>query len=419
MEKNNTSTVKSMFCWLGIAVALFLSGCNHHVSPEPLFASATSGQNNVKVHWYKPELLYINASWYNSGPLDYTINSDGTLDPPLTRYDLDNNAPSVSDRNGTGIAGLTVSPDHHSIYFGRIERDEPFNRVGRYCIGRKVNLQFQQVFTEGSNTDSLKSIAFTGQGRFLYALYDRYNASYNTNRPAVSRYVLVAYRIGVGGRVERLPGPPILAATYMTAAFVANPLIVVARAISGPSVRFLYVLRPEDHHLDVYHIKPSGMILTPPAMTLPLGYQPGGAVFLPNGHILYVADADRGFLRTYRIAANGMPVLLSGTVQGIDPALDPEGHFLYATPRWGRTLFCYVVLSDGTLRLQGTTPTRAICNTPCVDTTGRFVYTLGQDPVQLDEHVISQFRITKNGVLVPLQPECVPALSCTTLVVAQ
>ena len=397
---------------------LFLSGCDRRFSLGLLTAPAGSNvpatSSNVKVYWDRPEFLYVNASWYNSGPLAYTINSDGTLVPPLTRFDIDNNAPPVPDQYETYIAGLTASPDHHSVYFARIERDEPFNRVGRYCIGRRVNLMVKQTFAEGDNSYSLASMAFIGRERLLYIMYNQIKASRLTS----NRKMLVAYKIGIGGNVRRLPGPPVVAATYSMAAAVAHPLIVVAYPVTGPSIHFLYVLRPEDHHLDVYRIKPNGTLMAPLAVSFALGYRPGQAVFLPSGHILYIADADHACLQRYRIGANGLPALLSGAVPGTDLTLDPYGRFLYAAAPGSRSLYCYSVLPDGTLHLQGTTPTHDFCSALCVDATGRFVYAISQNPSRY-EPAISQFRITGNGTLVPLQPEEVPAIGCTTLITAQ
>lgn len=393
-----------------VFAVLFLDGCVRHVSPGSTApATFSNPQPNVMVRWDRPEFLYTDAS---DAPNEYPISPDGTLIPPMSRYDIDDMRP-IPAQFETYISSLAVSPDHRSVYLQ--DSTDSTGRLGRYRVGHKGWLTIKQALTGASKTYFPRSMAFVGRERFLYVMYDQYNAS----RVIPNHYAVMAYRFGVGGKVERLPGPPVVAATYTTAAFVANPLIVVARAITGPSVRFLYVLRPEDHYLDVYQIGPSGTLLTPPAASLALGYRPGRSVFLPSGRILYVADADDASLTTYRIGPNGVPVLLPGTVPGIDPALDPKGHFLYATPHWGRTLFCYAVLPNGTLRLQGKTSTKAICNAPCVDATGRFVYTLGQDPVQLDEHVISQFRITGNGTLMPLQPEEVPAVASTTLIIAQ
>lgn len=405
-------------CSVAALSILFLGGCDRRFSPGLLVAPAGSDlpitSSGVKVHWDRPEFLYINASWYNSGPLAYTINSDGTLDPPLTRYDIDNNAPPVPGQYEAYIAGLTVSPDHRSVYFARLESDEPLNRVGRYHVGQHGILTSKQTLTVGNKLDSLGSMAFIGHEKFLYITYDQYNAS----RIISNRKILVAYRFGVGGCVERLPGPPVVAAMYTTAAVVANPLIVVAYAVTGPSTRFLYVLRPEDHYLDVYHIRRNGTLIALPAASLALGYRPGQAVFLPSGHILYMADADHGVIAVYRIGTNGLPVRLPGTTPGTDPVLNPKGRFLYTPAPGNRALYCYRVLPDGTLHLQGTTPAHDLCFTTCVDATGRFVYAVGQDP-RLNDYVVSQFRITSSGTLMPLQPEEVPAVGCTTLITAQ
>ena len=405
-------------CSVAALSILFLGGCDHRFSPELLVAPAGSDlpmtSSNVKVHWNGTEFLYINACWYNSGPLAYAINSDGTLVPPLTRYDIDNNAPPVPGQYETYIAGLTASPDHRSIYFARLESDEPLNRVEYYRIGREVNSKIKQVFTEGDNSYSLASIAFIGRGHFLYVMYNQIKASL----PIPNRKILVAYRLGIDGRVKRLPGPPVVAATYATAAMVANPLIVVAYAITGPSTHFLYVVRPEDHCLDVYRIKASGSLMAPPAASLALGYRAGKSVFLPNGRILFVADADHACIKQYQIGPNGVPMLLLRTVPGVDPVLDPRGRFLYAAAPGNHSLLCYNILPDGTLRQAGATATHDLCFMPCVDATGRFVYAMARN---LDRHelAISQFRITVNGTLVPLQPEEVPAVASTTLITAQ
>jgi len=401
-----------------VLLALFLSGCGRHVSPgssmAPPVGALISPQPNVKVHWDRPEFLYSDASWYNSGPLFYTVNADGTLVPPLTRYDIDNNAPPVPGQFETRIAGLTASPDHHSIFFAALERNGPFNHVGRYRVGRGGDPKIEQTFTEGDNSYSLASMAFAGRNHFLYAIYDQIEAS----QLIPNHKVLVAYRFRANSRVERLPGPPIVAATYTTAAFVASPVIVVAYAITGPSTHFLYVVRPEDHYLDVYQIGPSGALLTPPAASLALGYRAARSVFSPSGRILSIADADHACIKQYQIGPNGVPVLLPGTGPGTDPVLDPRGRFLYAAAPGNHSLLCYNVLPDGTLRLVGATATHDLCSAPCVDATGRFVYAIGQNPSRY-EPVISQFRITGNGTPVPLQPEEVPAVACTTLITAQ
>ena len=230
--------------------------------------------------------------------------------------------------------------------------------------------------------------------------------------------MLVGYRFRANGSTKRLPEPPIAAATYTAAAFVANPLIVVAYAVTGPSTRFLYVVRPEDHFLDVYQIKPSGALAASPVASLALGYRPGKSVFLPSGRILSIADTDHACIKQYQIEPNRVPALLPGTVPGTDPALDPRGRFLYAAAPGNHSLLCYKVLPNGTLLSAGATATHDLCFAPCIDATGRFVYAIGQNPSRY-EPAISQFRITGSGMLVPLQPEEVPAAASTTLVTAQ
>ncbi len=89
----------------------------------------------------------------------------------------------------------------------------------------------------------------------------------------------MAYRFVAGGKVERLPALPVVAATYTTAAYVAKRVFSPAYAVTGPSVHFLYVVRPEDHYLDVYRIEPSGALITRPAASLALGYRAGKSVF--------------------------------------------------------------------------------------------------------------------------------------------
>lgn len=379
MGKNNAFTSKSIFCRTCIALALFLSGCRNH----------------------------------------YSVNADGTLDPPLTRYALDNDAPPVPGQYETGINGLAASPDRHSVYFARIDSDQPLNRFGHYGIGRGGGLEMKQVFIYGDKNYSLDSIAFAGRKHFLYVIWDQFRADYKAKHLLPNRKILVAYRFSGGGRAERLPSPPVVVATYPIAARVANPLLVVAYAISSPSVRFLYVVRPENHTIDVYRIRPNGTLTVPPTTSPLLDYRPGRAMFLPNGRLLYVADADHTSVLTYRIGPDGLPVLLPGTVSGADPILDPRGRFLYAVAPGGRTLLCYATSSVRALRLVGSTPTHAVCSAPCVDATGRFVYALGYEATQEDNHVISQFRIRSDGTLSPLQPEYVPAEGASVLVTAQ
>ncbi len=257
-------------------------------------------------------------------------------------------------------------------------------------------------------------MAFVGRGRFLYVMYNQYNAS----RLIPNHYVLMAYHFIADGKVERLPALPIMVATYTTAAYTAKPVFIPTYAVTGPSVHFLYVVRPEDHYLDVYRIGPSGALMTPPAASIALGFRAGKSVFLPSGRILSIADADHACIKQYQIGPNGVPALLSGVVPGTDPVLDPRGRFLYAVAPGNHSLLCYKVLPNGTLRPAGATATHDLCSAPCVDATGRFVYAIGQNPSRY-EPAISQFRITGNGTLMPLQPEEVLAVASTTLITAQ
>lgn len=395
-----------------VLLALFLSGCSRHLSPGQPTAPAIFPvpQPNLKVHWARPEFLYTDATYLTPDALVYPIRLDGTLVPPLTRYDIDN-TPAVPAQFETYIIGLTSSPNHRSIYYR--DGTVPYNRIGRYYVGPHGGLVLKQTLTEGDQTFSLDSMAFVGHQRFLYVIYSQINAI----RLVPSRKMLVAYQFGVGGRVERLPGPPVVAATYTMAASVANPLIVVARAVTEPSTHFLYVVRPEDHYLDVYRIGPNGALMTRLAASLALGYRAGKSVFLPSGRILFITDADHACIKQYQTGSNGVPALLPGAVPGTDPVLDPHGRFLYAAAPGNHSLLCYHVSADGTLLSAGATVTHDLCSAPCVDATGRFVYALSQNPSRY-EPAISQFRITGNGTLVPLQPEEVPAVGCTTLITA-
>ncbi len=404
--------VTSRSIWIAsiLMLVLLVSSCEHRISPgltTPVVSLAP--HPNLKVRWERPEVLYTDSL---DAPIYYPINLDGTLAVSITRYDIDNKF-QLSPQFETSISCLTASSDHRSVYFKDIP--DPLNRVGQYRVDLRGVPKATQMFSENDKTLYPRSLALAGRSCFLYILYDQYSGG--SHMP--NHYLLTAYRAGAGRKFVRLPGPPVVVATYATGAFLADRTMVSAYAITGPSSRFLYVMRPKDQYLDIYRLGINGRLLTPPVGSLTLGYKPGRAVFHPAGHTLYIADADHASLKTYRIGTNGIPVLLPGTVPGVDPDLDPTGRFLYAVPRWGQTLFCYAVSPGGTLRLQGATATHNFCRAPCVDATGRFVYALGQDPIHLDEHGISQFRITSNGTLTPLYPEQVPAVGSTTLVTAQ
>ena len=393
---------------IGLAV-LFLNGCSRYVSPGPPTPAALStSPPNVRVHWDKPEFLCTDAS---DAPMTYPINPDGTLVSSLSHHDIDTMS-SVPARFETYISSLAVSPDHCSILFRDSTRFT--DRLGRYRVERWGQLKIRQVLVGGNKTYFPKSMAFLGHERFLYVMYNQHSAS--SSIP--SHYVIMAYRFGVDGNAERLPGLPVVAAPYTTSAFVANPEISVAYAVTGPSAHFLYVVRPEDRFLDIYRVGPNGALSIHPFTSIALGYRAGRSVFHPDGHTLYVADADHAFLVAYRVGGDGLPVRLSQTTPGSDPVLDPHGRFLYAASSDNRSLLCYNVMPHGMLRQVGSTATHNLCFAPCVDATGRFVYAIAKNPDRY-EPAISQFCITSNGMLVPLQPEEVPAGGCTTLTTVQ
>lgn len=396
-----------IFSTFTVLLTLFLGGCHNHISPGPLAAPAVFSvpQSNVKVHWDRQEFLYTDA------PLDYNISPDGTLVPPLTRYDIDNQ-PLVPARFETYVIGLTASPDHRTLYYS--DGNDLLNHISRYYVGLHGGLVLKQTFTGGDHACYLSSMAFIGRQQFLYVMYNQYHAS----RIILNHCVLVAYKIGLGGRVEKLPASPITAATYTTAAIVANPGMTVAYPITA-TTHFLYVARPQDRYIDIYGIRPSGTLSDRPVISFALGYKPGQATFQLNSKTLYVTDLDHERLVEYQIGPDGMPLPVPKTVPGTDAALDRQGRFLYAVAPGGHSLLCYHILDDGSLHLQGSTATHAFCFVPCVDATGRFVYALGHEATQENNHVISQFRIMSDGTLSPLQPEYVPAESATVLVTAQ
>ena len=401
-------------CKAGVLVVLFLSGCSSHESPSPVGTPAAVGlfapRPNVKVRWVRPEFLYTDATYLDDDPTDYSINPDGTLVPPFTRQDIGNMA-LMPGQFETYISGLTAAPDHRSVYFALSNGAGAISRAGRYRVGRHGLLALKQAFAWGYATYAPISMAFAGRGHFLYVMYIQSSSS---------RYMLLSYQVGAGGRVERLPVPPVVVATYTSPAIVSNPNPDdIAYAVTGPSNRFLCVVRALSQALDVYQIGPVETLSARPVASLPLSYRPGRAVFHPGGHVLYVADAEHASVTTYRIGPRGMPTPLRGAVPGTDPALDPQGRFLYAVSAGGRVLLCYRILPGGVLRALGATSAWAICAAPCVDATGRFLYALGHNPIRRDEAVISQFRITSGGMLAPLQPDQVPAVYSTTLISAQ
>lgn len=388
-------------------LTLFLGGCHNHISPGPLAAPAVFSvpQSNVKVHWNRQEFLYTNA------PLNYNISSDGTLVPPLTRYDIDNQ-PLVPAQFETYVIGLTASPDHCTLYYS--DGNDPPNHVSRYHVGLHGGLVLKQTFTGGDHACYLSSMAFIGRQKFLYVMYNQYHAS----RIILNKCVLVAYKIGVGGRVEKLPASPVTAATYTTAAIVANPGMTIAYPITA-TTHFLYVARPQDRYIDVYGIRPNGTLSDRPVICFALGYKPGQAAFHPNSQTLYVTDLEHKRLVEYQFGPDGMPLPVQKTVPGTNAALDQKGRFLYAVASGGHLLLCYHILDDGSLRLQGSTVTHAFCFALCIDATDRFIYALGHEAEREDNHVISQFRITSDGTPAPLQPEYIPAESASILVAAQ
>ncbi len=92
----------------------------------------------------------------------------------MSRADIDKMRP-IPAQFETSIGSLTVSPDHRSVYLR--DSTDPTNRLRRYRVGHSGVLTLRQALVGGNNTSYPISMAFVERERFLYVMYDQYNAS--------------------------------------------------------------------------------------------------------------------------------------------------------------------------------------------------------------------------------------------------
>jgi len=176
------------------------------------------------------------------------------------------------------------------------------------------------------------TLSVTPSGDFLYAAQ-----AGNTKQ-------LFGFQVAADGSLTAVPGSP-----------VTGPGGVAGSAVT-PNGAFLYVADSNAGRLYGYAIDPgTGQLTALAGMPLSNGVY-GSAVVSPAGDLLYVSDSN-GRMLAYQIAASGAltPVpgspfaRLPGTVNGLAPAVSPDGLHLYVVNTNTSNISVYDIAASGAL----------------------------------------------------------------------
>lgn len=359
---------------------------------------------------YTIDFIYVTSSKGATGSIDAfkVDNQSGALTPVLGSPFL------TSYRNPVAEV---VSPDYKNLYV--VFRDD--NKIVRYAVGSDGKIYPQDtVDTPGGFP---VSVAINAGGTYLYVV-DTYQPNFTDANPGPG--ALVVYPLDKSGKI----GAPIVNNSGKTS-LNYFPLGMNAKGVAVlPNGNAVYALSSNNGLGSIYaYSVGSGGALTPLGSgTFPAGVAPNSVAIDPLGHFLYATDGAANQIIGYQIASSNQLLPMTNGPFRTDtlPAaitIDPRGKFLYVATATSGTVGAYAIdLASGTPTQAGTGgyPTKgAAGNVPtCIvidPAIARFVYT----PNFLD-NTLAAFELEPHGgTLVGVQnmpfntkpqPTCVAAV---------
>lgn len=154
---------------------------------------------------------------------------------------------------------------------------------------------------------------------------------------------------------------------------------------------------PGPGQIDVFKIGSDGTIPTTPTATVNAGLKPTGITAFAAGSIadVYVVQQGTQSIGAFSLAVNGTLTPIGSVHAGVEPyaiAIDPRGHFVYATDSTQNLILGYVVQADGTLIAMLNSPFRTDLRPRgiVVDPRGLFLYTANFNANNIGAYAIDQ-----------------------------
>jgi 6-phosphogluconolactonase len=271
---------------------------------------------------------------------------------------------------------MAVSPDRRFLFVAT--RGEP-QSVSTFAINpQSGRLKF---VGSGPLADSMAYISTDRTGRYLFA------ASYPGHKLTVSP---VGADGVIGPTRQVLPGQ-------------TNAHAILADAKGG----YVMATTLGNDQVNVFRFDAKAGKLepnTPPSVSVKAKTGPRHFVFHPNGRLVYVLgeldatvhvfdyDAGKGRLEE-RQSVSALPPGTTGRIAAADLHITPDGKFLYSSERTSSTLTGFKVsAADGTLTLTESIPTEETPRGFGIDSTGRYLFAVGQR-----SHRLSSYRITPDS----------------------
>ena len=272
-----------------------------------------------------------------------------------------------------GSTPMAVSPDRRFLFVAT--RGEP-QSVATFAIEQKSGKL--KYIGAGPLADSMAYISTDRSGRFLFA------ASYPGHKITVSP-------VGADGVIQ--PAQQVL------------PNYTNAHAIL-PDAKNRYVLATTlgTDLLNVFKFEAKTGKLelnTPPSVAVKEKTGPRHFVIHSNGRLVYVLgeldatvhvfdyEASKGQLKEKQ-SVSGLPPGVTGRIAAADLHLTPEGKFLYISERTSNTLTGFKInAADGTLALIETIATEAQPRGFSIDSTGRYLFVVGQRSHRMSSYQIA------------------------------
>lgn len=205
---------------------------------------------------------------------------------------------------------------------------------------------------------------------------------------------IINFLIGPDGKlfpqqtVNTLGTSPVAAAVDNTGAF----LFVADTFAPGFSNSL-----PGPGQIDVFKIGSDGTIPTTPTATVNAGLNPTGITAFTRGSTtnVYVVQQGSQSIAVFSTSGDGSLKPLGSVHAGVQPfaiAIDPRGHFVYATDSIQNQILGYVVQADGTLIAMQNSPFRTDLRPRgiVVDPRAKFLYTANFNANNIGAYVIDE-----------------------------
>jgi DNA-binding beta-propeller fold protein YncE len=227
---------------------------------------------------------------------------------------------------------------------------------------------------------------------------------YVTNSPSSPRKGTVSqYNVGAGGALA--PKSPAMVGAGVGAFEVAV----------SPDGHSVYVTNANARSVSQYNVGAGGALAPKSPPRVAAGQSPGGVAVSPDGHSVYVTNVGSGTVSQYDVGVGGVlahkkPAATVGAGAGpFDVAVSPDGHSVYVTNLGSNNIWQYNVGAGGALAPKSPA-TVSSANGPggiAVSPDGHSVYVTNSPSTGMG--TVSQYNVGAGGALAPKSPPTVSA----------